>query len=84
VQPFVVADAVSQAQRSLLLANIGQLDRVRELACAMNLQYVYSGARVSDWDARRFPTVDDLRASPFLEEVFNQGDATIFRVRLNC
>jgi hypothetical protein len=84
VQPFVVPDPVSQAQRTLLLANIGQLDRVRELACAMNLQYVYSGARVSDWDARRYPTVDELRASPFLEEVFRQGDATIFRVRLNC
>jgi hypothetical protein len=77
-------DPTTEPLRAQVLGNVAHLDHVRDAACALRVQYVYSGAQVSDWDQRRFPPLEELRASPSLEEVFSQGKATIFRVRLGC
>jgi hypothetical protein len=76
-----------QDARALVLEHIAELDRnpsAAATACALHVTYVYYGARVSGWDERRFPPLDQLRASPALEEVYSHGDATVFRVRIGC
>jgi hypothetical protein len=73
--------------RGLVFNNITQLDRVPEAqaaACSLHADYVYRGARESAWDARQFPPLETLRASPSLEEVFSSGEAVVFRTRLAC
>jgi len=75
------------ADRALVLNSISRLDRSADAAaaaCALNVRYVYRGARVSDWDSRLFPSLDDLRASPALREVFSSGQAVVFRTQLGC
>jgi hypothetical protein len=71
----------------LVIGNVARLDRTPDAAaevCARNIAYVYHGAHASEWDARRFPPLTELRASPALEEVFASGEAVVFRVRLPC
>ena len=63
---------------------MNHLDQVADAACALHVGYVYRGARVSGWDHRQFPDLDVLRASPALEDIFHQGEAVVFRVRLTC
>jgi hypothetical protein len=84
VMPRVLLASDHAAERTLILANVGHLDQVTAAVCALNVGYVYYGARVSDWDARRFPALEVLRASAALEEVFSQGGAVVFRVRVGC
>jgi hypothetical protein len=77
------ASAEEFSRGTLLIANVVRLDQVRE-ACAAHVEYVYRGARASAWDARRFPPLSELRASPALEEVFSSGEAVVFTPRLDC
>jgi len=76
-----------QGRARVVIDNVDHLDSVPEAAdvvCAQHVRYVYRGARVSSWDARHFPPIDVLRASEALGEVFSQGDAVVFEVRLAC
>jgi hypothetical protein len=77
------AGADDQRQQ-LILDHIGQLQQVTEAVCALHVRYVYHGARESIWEARQFPPLDELRASPALDEVFASGEAVVFRVKLPC
>jgi hypothetical protein len=77
------ASAEEVARASVLVANVAHLDQVPD-ACAAHIDYVYRGARASAWDARRFPPLADLRASPSLQEVFSSGEAVVFKTRLAC
>jgi hypothetical protein len=83
----VIADAATADARWLVFRNVGQLDRqpaVAAAACVLNVRYVYHGAENSAWQERTFPPLDQLRGSSALEEVYAQGEAVVFRVRLNC
>jgi hypothetical protein len=76
-----------RAARELVFNNVAQLDRVPEAAaaaCSLHVGYVYSGAKTSTWDARQFPPLEELEASPALEEVFRSGEAVIFKLRTAC
>jgi len=84
VRPRIVLDTSLEPLRNQVLENVSRLERVKDAACALRVAYVYSGARVSDWDQRRFPPLEELQAAPALEQVFQQGRATVFRVRLGC
>jgi hypothetical protein len=77
------ASADEFARASVLIANVAHLDQV-PAACGAHIEYVYRGARASAWDARRFPPLTELRASPSLQEVFSSGEAVVFRTRLAC
>jgi hypothetical protein len=80
-------DAATAEQRGLVVANVGQLDQVPEAAaaaCRLHVRYAYHGAHNSAWQPRQFPSVETLRASPALEEVFASGEAAVFRLRLAC
>lgn len=57
---------------------------VRAAVCQLHIRYVYRGAKGSPSELRQFPSLDELRANPALEEVFSRGGAAIFRPRLNC
>jgi hypothetical protein len=72
------------AERAEIMGSIPRLDQVAAAVCAMNVGYLYYGAAVSDWDSRRFPPLEELNASPALEQLFNSGNATVFRVRVPC
>ncbi len=84
VWPRAVLDPATELARRAVLANVGQLDRVRDAVCNLGVDYVYSGARVSDWDGRRFPMLEELRASSALREVFSSGGAAVFSVQVSC
>ncbi|MBI4492732.1 MAG: hypothetical protein HY690_08085 [Chloroflexi bacterium] len=74
------------AQR-LVLANVAALERVpeaRAAACGLGVRYVYRGAAGTAYEPRHFPSLEDLRRSTGLEQVFASGEAAIFRVRLAC
>ncbi|MBV9174495.1 MAG: hypothetical protein JOZ81_30915 [Chloroflexi bacterium] len=74
-------------QRTVMLQNITRLNEVPEAraeACALDVVYVYRGAKNSSWQERVFPLLEDLRASPDLQEVFSSGEAVVFRTRLKC
>jgi hypothetical protein len=80
-------DPATEAQRQAVLANISRLEQVpeaRAAACALGARYVYAGAANGAWQARTFPPIEELRASPALEQVFQQGRATVFKINLNC
>ena len=77
-------DPATAAAREAVLANVARLDAVTSSACALNVRYVYYGAKTSSWQARTFPPLAALRASPALEEIFTQGAAVVFRTRLTC
>jgi hypothetical protein len=80
-------DPSTAAERSLVLDNVGQLDRspaAGAAACALGVRYVYHGAQNSAWQPRQFPPVDELRSSAALEEVYAHGDAVVFATRLGC
>jgi hypothetical protein len=84
--PIVLTRSASAEEVSrglLLIDNVAHLDQVPG-ACGAHIEYVYRGARTSAWDARRFPPLPELRASPALEEVFASGEAVVFRTRLSC
>jgi hypothetical protein len=76
--------ADERSAQEQLLGSIGQLDRVADAVCRLHVRYVYRGAHESQWEPRHFPSLDELRASPALEEVFTSGEAAIFRVLLPC
>jgi hypothetical protein len=81
------SDPATSAQRQLVIADVDRLDQLPEsaaAACALGVRYVYHGAENSAWQARSFPTIDELRASPALEQVFVSGEAAVFRLRLKC
>ena len=83
----VPQDPTQDADRRLVFDNIGQLETSPEAsaaACRLHLGYVYWGDRVSGWDERRFPPLEELRGSSALDEVFTAGDAIVFRVKLPC
>ena len=75
-------------QRQLIathIASLGADPEIRDAACALGVEYVFSGAKGTGfYEPKRFPPVAELRASPWLEEVFASGDAAIFRARLAC
>jgi uncharacterized protein DUF6541 len=71
----------------VVIDNIARLDQVpgaRVVVCARHAMYVYRGARVSEWDTRRFPSLAAMRASVALEEVFASGEAAVFRIQTRC
>jgi hypothetical protein len=71
----------------VVLSNIARLDHESEAAaamCELGVRYVYYGARASSWQERVFPPVEELRASPALEEVFRTGRAVVFAVHPAC
>jgi hypothetical protein len=75
------------AARFLIVDTIARLDQepaAMAAACERDARYVYRGSRASEWDARRFPSLAELRASPSLEEVYSSGEAVVFRTRLRC
>lgn len=79
------SDPTTAASRSLVLDNIADLPSTpgaASAACALNVRFVYRGALNSAWQPRQFPPLDELRASPGLEEVFSSGEAVVFRTRL--
>ena len=62
----VPQETASAADRRLVFDNIGQLEASPEAtaaACRLHLGYVYWGDRVSGWDQRRFPPLEELRGS---------------------
>ena len=72
---------------ALVRANLAQLDTredVRAAACQLGITYAYRGEANSPSEFRQFPSLDELRANPALEQVFSSGDAAVFRTRLNC
>jgi hypothetical protein len=69
--------------RLSVVSGVARLDEVPE-ACALNVRYVYVGAKNTSWQARSFPSLEELRASSALEEVFSSGQAVVFRVRNGC
>jgi hypothetical protein len=74
-------------ERDLVVSNIGRLELAPEsehAACALGVQYVFHGSKVTLWENRHFPPLADLQRSPGLQEVFASGDAVIFKVRLAC
>jgi hypothetical protein len=80
-------DPSTAAMRDLVLHNIGHLESSPEAmaaACSLRAAYVYYGAETTKWQARTFPSVEDMRASSALQTVFEHGDATLFKVNLNC
>jgi hypothetical protein len=75
------------SSRALVLQNVARLEESPEAmaaACSLNARYVYSGAANAAWQVRTFPPVDVLEGSTALQEVFRQGEARVFRMRLNC
>ena len=86
VLPRIVT-ADEQARRLLVLDNIARLDSVPEAraeACALQVAYVYRGAKNSGWQQRSFPSLAELRAASGLQEVFASGEAVVFKTRLDC
>jgi hypothetical protein len=84
--PIVLTRSASPAELArgnVLIDNVAHLDQVPD-ACGAHIEYVYRGARASAWDARRFPPLTELRASPVLQEVFASGEAVVFRTRSGC
>jgi hypothetical protein len=82
-----VDDPATAAARQLVLDNVAQLDRQPDAAtaaCALGAKYVYYGAANAGWQNRTFPPLEDLRTSTALEEVFDHGNAAVFRIKLNC
>jgi uncharacterized protein DUF6541 len=82
-----VDDPATAAARQLVLQNVGRLGEVPEAAaadCSLGADYVYYGAANAAWQVRSFPPLEELRRSASLETVFEQGEATVFRVKLNC
>jgi hypothetical protein len=80
-------DQATAPERQLVLANISRLEQVpaaQAAACAVGARYVYSGAVNAAWQVRTFPPVQELQASAALEQVFQQGKATVFKIRLSC
>lgn len=78
---------IDAARARLIIDNVARLDQTPEaaaVACALHVGYVYRGDHASEWDARRFPPVAELRAAPALEEVFASGGAIVFKLRLPC
>lgn len=53
-------------------------------ACALKVRYLFHGAAPQAFDERLFQDRLALEHAPYLEEVFSSGDATVFRVNLNC
>jgi hypothetical protein len=71
----------------LVRANVGRLDSrpdARDAACRLGIQYVFRGEGQSPSELRQFPPLAELRASSALEQVFQSGDAALFRTHLNC
>jgi hypothetical protein len=75
---------VEAEQQQAVLDHVGHLEQVADAVCSLHVRYVYRGAHESHWEARHFPPLDDLRASPALHEVFASGEAVVFEVRLPC
>jgi hypothetical protein len=71
----------------LVRANVGRLEKrldAQQAACALHIRYVYRGEANSPSEVREFPSLEQLRASSALQEVFSRGEAAIFRTELTC
>jgi hypothetical protein len=80
-------DPATDEQRQLVVNNVARLEQNPEAAaaaCALGARYVYYGAANAAWQERTFPPIEELQASAALEQVFQQGNATVFRINLNC
>ena len=80
-------DTDMAAERQLVLDNITRLDQNPEAAaaaCALGAKWVYYGAANAAWQVRAFPPLEEFLASAALEQAFRQGDATVFRINLDC
>jgi hypothetical protein len=86
VMPRDVPNDGSLAARTLVLEHVTDLQDVAEAACGLHVGYVYRGAVpvAKGWEERHFPPLQALRAAAGLEQVFNSGDAAVFRTRLRC
>jgi hypothetical protein len=81
------ATAEEAAMAQPVIDNIAQLDSVpaaTAAACALNVGYVYYGAKNTAWQKRTFPPPEQMKASPALRTLFTRGGAVVFGVRLNC
>ncbi|MBV9599687.1 MAG: hypothetical protein JOZ87_22925 [Chloroflexi bacterium] len=77
----------TQAARQLVVANVADLESnpsAAAAACALHARYVYYGAAHTKWITRTFPPIEELRASPALQQVFGQGNAAVFAINLPC
>lgn len=66
-----------------LLNNLTKLETLPEL-CDGRVRYLFRGAVGTVYENRHFPPLDQLRASPSLQEVFTSGQAALFRVTPPC
>jgi hypothetical protein len=79
--------ASGDPSRLLVWREILKLDQdpaAAAAACALHATYVYRGAHASEWDTRTFPSEDEMRAAPDLQEVFTSGEASVFALTLPC
>ncbi len=82
-----VDDAATADERQLVLDNVANLDQnsaAAAAACALNARYVYYGAANTAWQVRAFPAIEELRDSPALQQVFEQGNAAVFAIKPDC
>jgi len=73
--------------RQPIVAQLLELDTLPHAeaeACALNVSYVYRGAREHRYDPRMLPARAELERDPDLEAVFQSGDAIVFRIRPPC
>jgi hypothetical protein len=78
--------SVDPQRATLIEAHAAELDRApdaREAVCATDVGYVYRGTLAVPL-ARHLPTLDQLRSSAGLEELFQSGRVGVFKVQVRC
>jgi hypothetical protein len=81
------SDPDAEDARQLMVANVAHLESdpsAAAAACALNGRYVYYGAANTQWQPRTFPPIEELQASSALQQVFAQGKAAVFAIKLAC
>ena len=81
------ASAQEQVAREPILTHLLDLTTdpsVRTALCQSGADYVYSGARPLEFEARQLPDREVLARTPYLREVFSSGDAAIYAVNVGC
>jgi hypothetical protein len=70
-----------------MLRDLGRLNSAdsQAFACAHHVRYLYHGAKQTGWERTRyFPSIDALANTAAFEEVFRNGQAAVFRLRVDC
>ncbi|MBV9329464.1 MAG: hypothetical protein JO352_37655 [Chloroflexi bacterium] len=85
--PRAFYDPDTHADRLLVVANVADLESnpsAAAAACGFHARYVYYGAANSKWISRVFPSVEELQSSSGLQQVFQEGKAAVFAIKLAC